>query len=382
MAIPITKNGPLIPVLISLLAVAWATSVEAHRLRPAVVTLTLDPAGSYQADIVLNMEAVLAGINPSHQDTDESPNARRYDQLREMQPAELTRLVREYEADYLGGVHIAFDGQEATLRLTNVQVPEVGDTGVERLTTLTLLGKAPAGTRQFTWRYAADYGASALRVGRTGDAAVRTAFLDDGQISEPFSLRETLQAKSTWQVTIEYIALGFTHILPKGTDHILFVLGIYLLSQRWKPLLLQVTAFTVAHTITLALSLYGVISLSPSIVEPLIALSIVYVAVENILTPNLKPWRVFVVFGFGLLHGMGFAGVLRELGLPRDEYVTALIAFNVGVEFGQLAVIAAAFLATGLWFRHRAWYRRVIVIPASLTIALVGAYWTIERTVG
>ena len=382
MAIPLKKSRPLIALLISLVALASATSANAHRLRPAVVTLTLAPAGSYQADILLNMEAVLAGINPAHQDTDEAPNARRYDQLREMSPTELTRLIRENEADYLDSVHIAFDGQETALTLLDVQVPEVDDTGVERLTTLTLRGKVPAGARQLTWRYAADYGASALRVRRDGDAAVRTAFLDDGQISEPFSLRETLQAKTTWQVTIEYLTLGFTHIFPKGTDHILFVLGIYLLSQRWKPLLLQVTAFTVAHTLTLALSLYGVISLSPSIVEPLIALSIVYVAVENIFTPDLKPWRVFVVFGFGLLHGMGFAGVLRELGLPQEEYVTALIAFNVGVEFGQLAVIAAAFLLTGLWFRHRTWYRRLVVVPASLMIALVGAYWTVERTVG
>ena len=113
----------------------------------------------------------------------------------------------------------------------------------------------------------------------------------------------------------------------------------------------------------------------------LIALSIVYVAVENILTPKLKPWRIFVVFGFGLLHGMGFAGVLTELGLPANEYVTALIAFNVGVEFGQLAVIALAFLATGLWLR-RHWYRRAIVIPASIAIAATGAYWTVERVVG
>ena len=100
-----------------------------------------------------------------------------------------------------------------------------------------------------------------------------------------------------------------------------------------------------------------------SIVEPLIALSIVYVAVENILTDELKPWRVYVVFGFGLLHGLGFAGVLTELELPRSEYLTALITFNVGVELGQLAVISGAFLFVGLWFRNRSWYRRRIIIP-------------------
>jgi hypothetical protein len=141
--------------------------------------------------------------------------------------------------------------------------------------------------------------------------------------------------------------LGFTHILPKGLDHILFVLGLFLLSTRKGPLLAQVTAFTIAHTLTLGLSVFGVVSLSWSVVEPLIAASIAYVAVENILTPNLKPWRTTVVFGFGLPHGLGFAGVLQEVGLPRSQRLPLLASFNVGVELGQLTVIALAFLAVG-----------------------------------
>ena len=124
----------------------------------------------------------------------------------------------------------------------------------------------------------------------------------------------------------------------------LFVLGIFLLSPRVKTMLLQVTAFTVAHSITLGLSIYGVVSLPSRIVEPLIALSIAYVAIENLVTRELKPWRLALVFMFGLLHGLGFAGVLRELGLPRDEFLTALADFNLGVEGGQLTVIAAAML--------------------------------------
>ncbi len=138
------------------------------------------------------------------------------------------------------------------------------------------------------------------------------------------------------------------------------------------------TAFTLAHTITLAMSIYGLISLSPAIVEPLIAASIVYVGVENVLTRTLHSWRVVIVFLFGLLHGMGFAGVLTDIGLPESEFVTALITFNIGVEFGQLAVIALALLAVG-WFRQRDWYRQRVIIPGSAAIALVGLYWTLER---
>jgi hydrogenase/urease accessory protein HupE len=182
-------------------------------------------------------------------------------------------------------------------------------------------------------------------------------------------------------VVKSYLWLGFTHILPKGLDHILFVIGIYLLSTRLRPILIQVTTFTVAHTITLGLTIFGVLSLPASIVEPMIALSIAYVAIENLVTSELKPWRVALVFGFGLLHGMGFAGVLSELGLPATERVTALLSFNLGVEGGQLTVIAMLALTLG-WLRNREWYRSRVVIPLSLGIAAVGLYWTITRIAG
>ena len=159
----------------------------------------------------------------------------------------------------------------------------------------------------------------------------------------------------------------------------LLVLGLFFFSIKMRPLLIQVSAFTLAHTITLALATLGIVSISGNIVEPLIALSIVYVAVENILTPNLTRWRPFVIFGFGLLHGLGFASVLSEFGLEPGHFIASLIAFNIGVEVGQLAVILVAFLAVGLWFGKRDWYRSRIAIPASVVIALVGAYWSFER---
>src|SRR4030095_9413338 len=159
-----------------------------------------------------------------------------------------------------------------------------------------------------------------------------------------------------------------------GLDHMLFVLGIYLLSRRARSVLWQVSAFTIAHSITLGLSMYGMIAVSPRIVEPLIALSIAYVAVENIFLSELRSWRVALVFAFGLLHGLAFAGARKELGLPRAEFATALVTFNVGVEAGQLAVISTAFLLVGWRCANRAWYRSRIVVPASALIACVSAY--------
>jgi hydrogenase/urease accessory protein HupE len=167
--------------------------------------------------------------------------------------------------------------------------------------------------------------------------------------------------------------------VPHGLDHMLFVLGIYLLSGRARSVLWQVSAFTVAHSITLGLSMYDVVAVSPKIVEPLIALSIAYVAIENVFLSELKSWRVALVFGFGLLHGLGFAGALRDLGLPRSEFVTALLTFNLGVEAGQLAVIGTAFALVGWHCSSRTWYRRRIVVPASALIACTAVYWTIAR---
>ena len=123
-------------------------------------------------------------------------------------------------------------------------------------------------------------------------------------------------------------------------------------------------------------------SLPSSVVEPLIAASIVYVAFENLVATDLKPWRVALVFGFGLLHGMGFAGALRELSLPRSEFLTGLLTFNLGVEAGQLTVIAGAFLLVTYWSTDPRRYRRFIVVPGSASIALVGAYWTVTRLLG
>jgi hypothetical protein len=118
---------------------------------------------------------------------------------------------------------------------------------------------------------------------------------------------------------------------------------------------------------------------SPRIVEPAIALSIVYVAIENVVRSELRPTRVALVFAFGLLHGMGFAGVLREVGLPRSEFLSGLLSFNAGVEGGQLAVISAAFLLLGLPFGRRPWYRQRVVVPLSLAIGAVGLYWAVQR---
>ena len=188
-----------------------------------------------------------------------------------------------------------------------------------------------------------------------------------------------LSKLSRTDVFFTYLQLGYTHILPLGIDHVLFVLSLYLLEPRLKPVLWQATAFTVAHSITLGLAMYGVVSPPASLIEPLIALSILFVAIENIVVERLNPWRIVVVFGFGLLHGLGFAGALTGLGLPPNMFAESLVAFNIGVELGQISVILLAWLLIGRWAAGKPWYKRRILVPASILIALLAAYWTFER---
>ena len=182
------------------------------------------------------------------------------------------------------------------------------------------------------------------------------------------------------QVAI-YLRMGFTHIVPQGLDHILFVLGLFLLGSNAKALLKQITAFTVAHSITLALTALGIIRLPGRIIEPVIAISIAFVAIENLFTREVRPWRTAVVFAFGLVHGMGFAEVFADAGLRGAGLLTALLSFNVGVELGQLSVVAMAFGVVG-WFRKDPRYRSAVVIPASLAIATVALFWSVQRIAG
>ncbi len=188
-----------------------------------------------------------------------------------------------------------------------------------------------------------------------------------------------LASLSKTDVAFLYLVLGYKHILPLGLDHILFVLSLFLLNPKLKPVVFQATAFTVAHTVTLGLAMYHVIKPPANIVEPLIALSIMYVALENIFSPRLKRSRIGIVFLFGLVHGVGFANALGELGLPKNAYFSSLIMFNVGVELGQLTIILAAFFLIGKWFGDKPYYRKAIVIPLSIVIAVIAAYWTVQR---
>lgn len=178
-----------------------------------------------------------------------------------------------------------------------------------------------------------------------------------------------------------YTKLGIEHIIPLGVDHILFIVALCLLSVKLKTIVWQATAFTVAHSITLALSMRDVITLPSEVVEPIIALSIVFIAVENIMVRELKAWRIGIVFLFGLIHGLGFASVLNEIGLPPNKFFTSIFSFNLGVEIGQIAIILLVFLFLIVPFGKKPWYKKRVVYSLSGLIGLIALYWTFERVI-
>jgi hypothetical protein len=358
--------------------VTLSTSVRAHEVLPTIVDLVFAEDGALTVSLDANAEALLSGIGAEHDDTDDAPQAARYDALRALPADALRDDIRDFAPTLVDGIAVEIGGQPVPLTFERVEVPPVGNTDIARKSIIEMTGRVP-GSGALDWRFDEGFGASVLRLRKAGESDLfHSVYVQAGDAAS-VPLGDDIAPQTAFDAFLAYIPVGFDHIVPKGLDHILFVIGLFLLNTRLGPLLWQVTAFTLAHTITLALASLGYVNAPPSIVEPLIAASIVFVAVENMMTDRLGRWRLALIFGFGLLHGLGFAGVLSEFGLPQNQFIPGLIGFNIGVELGQLAVIAACYLAVGLWFSDKPWYRRFIVIPASAAIAVIAAYWFFER---
>ena len=355
---------------------------SAHDFQLTETLLLVRADGTYQVDLTCDLDALALGADPS---ADSIELAQILSALPEEELAKAEeKLVRFFERR----VRVLVDGQavrpqvsfpgHGNLRLQDPLIPSLF--GI----TARLEGRLEEGAETIAFRGTRSLPPVHLTVLHQGTLQGRRQLLESGGESDPFPIAgETGDGANLDPRTVagQYLVLGFWHIIPEGLDHILFVLGLFLLAARLRPLIWQVTAFTLAHAVTLTLATLGIFQLPSNVVEPLIALSIAAIAIENILTDQLKPWRPAVVFAFGLLHGLGFAGVLGELGLPEEERLTALISFNVGIELGQLAVVLLAFLVIG-WWRDKPWYRKRLTIPLSLVIAAIGLWWTVERVLG
>lgn len=348
---------------------------RAHEIQPAVADIAFD-GGRVMLTIDANLEAWIAKIGPEHSDTSQAPTSDEYDRLRGLEPAALLAELQAFAPQLTEAFSLDGSGDPIPLALDDASIGPIDDVALARISRIVLSGALPPRTGSVSLQTAPFIGELILR--GTGDNIEYAEFLTPGAQSQEIAVTGATQ-RDAYDVIVQYVGVGFAHILPLGLDHILFVIGLFLLNAHMRPLLWQVSAFTLAHTVTLALGAADVVRVPGAIVEPLIALSIVYVCVENVLSNQLHRWRPVIIFAFGLLHGLGFASVFEEYGIPDGQFVPALLAFNIGVELGQLTVIAGCFLAVGLWFRDRAWYRSAITVPASVLIAAIGVYWSITR---
>lgn len=370
-----------------------AARAGAHEVQPAIADLTIEGA-TLRLDIRMALEAPLAGIDlQGVTDTDNASGAERYDELRAMTPDALLSELEDAWPGLRDAITVKAGETAVQPELVGAEIGAIGNVELARESLLRLTAALPDGESPVTLGWAPELGAIVIR--QQGVDEGYTGLLTDGSLTPPIDRAGSAANGSA--IFSEYLMAGVAHIIPLGLDHILFVLGLFFFALGWGALLWQVTAFTVAHTITLGMATLGVFSVPSSwmwLVEATIALSIAYVAIENLLRPTMGWARPIVVFGFGLLHGFGFASVLGDFGLPQGQFLSALLAFNIGVEVGQLAVIVAAFLLLVLArlasdvarledeeavVRDFPVIYRAVSLVGSIAIAIVGVYWFFER---
>jgi hypothetical protein len=356
-------------------------SVNSHEIRPAIADIHIKQ-DKISIELKLNLEIFLADIDASvSANTDLAVNASQYDRVRALNPNILADIFKQNFNEFVGLVTIKTNTRPLILKLISLDVGGAPDLSLPRYSRLILSANLESGENEIRLGWDQKLGALIVRqIGAEGVSPEKlyTGYLKPGQISDPIH-RLGSNLISVSKTVLDYIDLGITHIFPKGLDHILFILGLFFFSHKVSRLAWQITLFTIAHTVTLALASLELISVPSSIIEPLIALSICYVAIENILQKRIAFLRLVVIFIFGLLHGLGFASVLNEIGLSQTGFIASLIGFNIGVEIGQLGVIVIAYFAVGFWFGHRDCYRPFVQIPASITIAVIGGWWFLER---
>ena len=361
-------------VFVIVLLVSSYTS--AHPLTFTESQLVLGEDGTFQVEMLCDLDALALG---APQDADDAALVAR---LRSLTPEQFEERLNRLRELFRRRVRIRFDDIPEPFEVTfpdhGTSTTNYADIPTVLGLTAQLTGIIPTSAREVEFFASRTFSEVHLTITDETSQNSRSLVLERGARSQPFSLGESVEPMNRIDLAHRYVRLGFAHIVPNGLDHILFVLCLLLLSTRPGVLVWQVTAFTLAHALTLTLATIGEITLPPQLIEPLIAFSITWVAIENILTKRLRVWRPLVVFAFGLLHGFGFAGVLSELGLPPGEQALGLLTFNVGIELGQITVLFVAFAVVG-WFRHRHWYRSRIVIPISSVIALIGLVWTVDR---
>jgi hypothetical protein len=370
--------------ILLLLALFVSTLLQADVIKPVLVEISFYQNKTAEISIDLSLEGAISGIGTQYKNTIDSPNAAQYDTLRALEPDVLRERFKDFEAEFLNSFEFSINNKVQKLALKNTKIDIVGYKKRPRKTVLIYQVQLNEWPKTLEWQYGKIYGDSALRWQMYKKDEYNWSqwqWLREGNSSGIIDINHT-EPVGMLKRFIEFVKIGFDHVIPLGWDHILFIIGMALSSLFWNRLLVLVSSFTLAHTLTLGLAMFGLVEISPRIIEPLIAFSIAYVAIENLLIKQSIKRKTLVVFIFGLIHGLGFASMLKNFEMTSEYFLTTLIGFNIGVELAQIVIIftvvAVLIILRALKFN----YRQLAVIPTSIIIALIGFYWGIERLIG
>lgn len=364
-------------------ALFWllANTSIADVVKPALVEISIYPDKKVEVVIDLSLEAVMTGIGTQYKKTTDAPNSAEYDELRALESKVLRQRFKDFEVQFLNKLQLTINQQTQMLHLEKTFIDIIGYKKRPRKTVLTYVTQPKEWPKMLAWQYDKTSGDSALRYqifNKDEHNWSQWQWLRKGKSSGSIDINHPEPA-SMMQRLIQFMSIGFNHVIPLGWDHVLFIIGMALSSLLWRKLLWLVSAFTLAHTLTLGLAMFGVVEISPRIIEPLIAFSIAYVAIENLLPQQSVKRKTALVFAFGLVHGLGFASMLKSFKMTDDNFSTILIGFNVGVELAQIIIVLSVVSILLIVRSLKLDYRKLAVIPASMLIALIGIWWGIER---
>ena len=365
-------------IIISILL--FNTSI-AHEIKPSIADFNYDE-NYLNVEVRLNAELILSNIDASNiSNTNSSPLTEIYDRYRLLNKKDLENSLLESWKDISSNIDIKINNKLKKIDLIKIDTQDVKNFEISRDTLISFRVLLNQKSENFTFKWIKNYGPIILR--ENNDLKLEnelvTEYLQSGTESDPIFFNEN-NFRSMFVSFTKFFVLGIQHIIPKGLDHILFIFGLFLFSSSLNKLIKQITIFTIAHSITLIFVSLSLIKINPQIVEPIIALSIVYVGLENIFKNYIKEYmRYVVILFFGLLHGLGFALVLSDIGYRSSKLFLNLISFNIGIEVAQISIILFLYLLVAIKFANNKYYRIAFQIPSSIFIASIGLYWFIER---
>ena len=359
----------------------FSTSSVSHEIKPSIADFTHDET-YLKFKIRLNAELILSNIDASTvSNTDSSSLSEIYDKFRILSKKDLEEMFQNSWSEISSNIDIKINNETKKINLIKTEVEDIKNFEISRDTHVYFRVLLDENSEQFTFRWVKNYGPIILRENNNNklEDELVTEYLQSGIESSQFSFKENNFSK-TFNSFAKFFVLGIQHIIPKGLDHILFIFGLFLFSSSLKKLISQITIFTIAHSITLIFVSLSLMRINPQIVEPIIALTIVYVGVENIFKNYLKEYlRYVVILFFGLLHGLGFALVLNDIGYRSTDLLINLISFNIGIEVAQILIILVLYLLIALKFGKNKNYRIYFQVPSSILISSIGLYWFFDR---